>query len=91
MVKIGNRMHLVRYEAIPDGFTGHVVDMNGTTWWFKDGKLHREDGPAVIQANGYKAWYKEELRHREGGPAVIHPNGLKLFYENGIWKGEIPP
>jgi len=25
--------------------------------WHIDGKLHREDGPAVISDNGEKAWY----------------------------------
>ena len=25
--------------------------------WFKDGKEHREDGPAVEGSNGYKKWF----------------------------------
>ena len=27
--------------------------------WYKDGKLHREDGPAVELKNGLKEWYKD--------------------------------
>jgi len=30
---------------------------NGTTKWYLNDKLHREDGPAVECADGYKAWY----------------------------------
>ena len=25
--------------------------------WYKDGRLHREDGPAIEYANGSKHWY----------------------------------
>ena len=27
------------------------------TEWYINGKLHREDGPAVEYANGYKGWW----------------------------------
>ena len=30
---------------------------NGTKYWYLNGKLHREDGPAVEYANGSKSWY----------------------------------
>jgi hypothetical protein len=36
----------------------------------KNGKLHREDGPAVEYADGSKKWYLNGKLHREGGPAV---------------------
>lgn len=32
---------------------------NGTKFWYKDGKKHRIDGPAVEYSNGYKYWYIE--------------------------------
>ena len=38
-------------------FSGKLVDRNGVECWFFDGKLHREDGPAVERVDGYKAWY----------------------------------
>jgi len=36
-----------------------VMEINeyGTKCWFLDGKLHREDGPAVDYISGYKYWY----------------------------------
>jgi len=33
------------------------VDNEGTKRWYLNGKLHREDGPAVEYANGGKFWY----------------------------------
>ena len=30
---------------------------NGITEWRVNGKLHREDGPAITYANGEKFWY----------------------------------
>jgi hypothetical protein len=33
------------------------VYFNGTKWWYLNGELHREDGPAIERANGSKAWY----------------------------------
>ena len=57
---------------------------DGARFWYRDGKCHREDGPAVIYSNGDKAWYYDGLRHREDGPAVIE-TGIKEWYENGEW------
>jgi hypothetical protein len=47
------------------------------------GRLHREDGPAIEYANGYKAWYRNGKLHREDEPAVIYANGNKYWYLNG--------
>ena len=33
------------------------IDDNGTKRWYSNGKLHREDGPAIEYANGSKSWY----------------------------------
>jgi hypothetical protein len=38
--------------------------------WFLNGKLHREDGPAVEWTNGSKSWYLNGNLHREDGPAI---------------------
>ena len=34
-----------------------VVYFSGTKEWRLNGKLHREDGPAVERANGSKEWW----------------------------------
>ena len=51
--------------------------------YFKEGKLHREDGPAIEYANGDKLCYKEGKRHREHGPAIENADGNKYWYKEG--------
>ena len=33
------------------------VNSNGTKRWYLNGKLHREDGPAIEWSDGTKEWY----------------------------------
>ena len=56
---------------------------NGDKEWWLNGKLHREDGPAVEGANGNKVWYLNGNCHREDGPAVEYAGGDKEWYLNG--------
>jgi hypothetical protein len=40
------------------GFTGCLIDKQGDIAWYKDGKFHREDGPAIcFFESSHKAWY----------------------------------
>ena len=55
---------------------------NGNKAWFLNGKLHREDGPAIEDPNGHKEWYLNGKFHREDGPAVERANGNKYWYLN---------
>ena len=73
-----NHKHL-----IPENFTGIAEFPNGEKHWFKEGKFHREDGPAREFSDGTKYWYKEGLLHRLDGPAVEYPNGYKEWYKEG--------
>jgi hypothetical protein len=59
------------------------VCANGTKSWHLNGKLHREDGPAIEYANGSKYWCLNGKYHREDGPAVEYANGTKQWYRNG--------
>jgi hypothetical protein len=52
-------------------------------FWRLNGKLHREDGPAVEYADGDKYWYLNGKCHRVDGPAVEESNGDKFWYLNG--------
>jgi hypothetical protein len=58
------------------------VTENSTKWFNLEGKLHREDGPAVKYADGSKSYYINGKRHREDGPAVEHADGYKCYYIN---------
>lgn len=54
----------------------------GVKEWRLNGKLHREDGPAVEYVSGHKEWYINGILHREDGPAVEMVDGAKRYYLN---------
>jgi hypothetical protein len=56
----------------------------GRKEWCLNGKLHREDGPAIEYPNGTNKWYINGQPHREDGPAVEYSDGIKSWYLNGI-------
>ncbi len=58
------------------------IGEDGTKRWFLNGKLHREDGPAIECADGGKCWYINDKLHREDGPAVECADGGKCWYIN---------
>jgi len=59
------------------------VYTNGAKYWYLNGKLHREDGPAIEHTSGNKHWFLNGKLHREDGPAVEWANGDKEWYLNG--------
>lgn len=46
-----------------------TVSAGGEITYLLDGKLHRDDGPAVIDTDGER-WYFEGKLHRIGGPCI---------------------
>lgn len=73
----------VKYTDLEDPSYEHREFYDGTKHWYKNGKFHRDDGPAVIAPEGTKKWYQNGRLHRDDGPAVIHYNGTKEWYQNG--------
>jgi len=71
-------------NEIPKNFTGMAEWSDGDKFWYKEGKLHRENGPAKEYADGDKFWYKEGKCHRENGPAKEYANGDKYWYLNNV-------
>ena len=53
-------------------------------WRDEQGRLHREDGPALEHANGSEKWYRHGKRHRDDGPAAIYPDGRKIWFIDGV-------
>ncbi len=45
------------FMAEVDDFTGICQWEDGTQFWYKNGKMHRTDGPAAECANGYVGYY----------------------------------
>jgi hypothetical protein len=61
-------------------------DDKGTVRYFLNGKLHREDGPAIEYADGDKYWYiNGELRRQ------CYHNGTVRYFENGQFHREDGP
>lgn len=71
------------WKDIPKNFTGIVEFSDGDKFWYKEGKLHRDDGPAVEWTNGDEEWYKEGKLHREDGPAGEYQSGVKEWWLEG--------
>ena len=70
---------------------GVITSKNGDKEWYKDGELHREDGPACEYADGDKYWYLNDKCHREDGPAIECASGSKEWYINGLRHREDGP
>jgi hypothetical protein len=70
-------------DSIPKNFTGIAEYPDGRKEWYKEGKLHREDGPAVEYLDGTKYWYKEGKLHRDDGPANEYSDGTKIWLKEG--------
>ena len=60
-----------------------IIYDDGSTRWYLNGHLHREDGPAIEYLDGNKVWYLNGKLHRLDGPAFEHKNGTKEWYLNG--------
>lgn len=52
---------------------------DGSKYWYCDGRLHREEGPA-IETESYRAWFIEGDLHRLDGPAIEWSNGMGDYY-----------
>ena len=64
---------------------GVYIDNNSNMYWYKDGKLHRDnDRPSIIYKCNTRCWCKNGVFHRENDqPAVVYSNGDKLWYYRG--------
>ena len=67
-------------EEMKDGLH---IDPDGAKYWFKDGEIHREDGPAIEETDGSKDWMKYGTTHRIGGPAVEYSDGYNEYWLYG--------
>lgn len=49
--------------------------------WYFNGRLHREDGPAIICKDGSRSWYFNGRLHRTDGPAIEWSNGCSWWID----------
>lgn len=63
--------------------TGKIVE----EVWYRNGALHRDDGPAIVRAlpvgDRDEYWYRDGLLHRDDGPARLLADeaGREIFIE----------
>ena len=67
---------------VPKNFSG-ICQIDIYIYYYKDGKFHREDGPASEDSDGNKFWYIDDELHRLDGPAIEFSGGTKEWYING--------
>lgn len=61
-----------------------IYDREFETFYFKNGRLHRDDGPAYIdKQHGAEKWFFEGKLHRVGGPAYSNCN-REEWRQNGV-------
>lgn len=91
----GLKLFFNGYEMIPDWSatdistvigdmgTGECVIANplGSTAWIKDGKVSRDNGPAVEFINGTEWYMKDGQFHRLDGPAITWADRTENRYE----------
>lgn len=76
-------MKIINSEGNEIPFTGILREEDKSLCYYKEGKLHREDGPAVECSDGTKEWWVNGELHREEGPAVEYSDGGKFWYKEG--------
>ena len=83
----GENMAVVRVFTAKERcaeWTGVYAREDAIQLWFRDGQLHREEGPATVYPNGDQWWYRDGQLHREGDLlAVIYANGRQMWYRDG--------
>ena len=57
------------------------IESENKAWRNEQGRLHRDDGPAVEYADGSKYWYQNGQLHRLDGPAIEYDDGSKYWYQ----------
>ena len=67
-------------ETEDEYFTGKIK-LPDSTKYYKNGKYHRIDGPAVIYKNE-EWWYQNGKIHRYDGPALRYKENRE-WYQNG--------
>lgn len=67
-------------EQAPDHST---TKMGWVVYHDAEGRLHRDDGPALVKPDGAgEEWYRHGLLHRDGGPAATYRE-MRCWYQAG--------
>ena len=85
ITSVKNDMGIFHYKnselLIPHKNDAPAIEcVNGTVFFFTDGKLNRYNLPAIQYSDGSKFYYQNNMRHRTDGPAIEWANGIKKWY-----------
>lgn len=61
---------------------GHYKYSNGLEQWFKEGLVHRTDGPAIIYPHGRKEWLQNGKLYRENDLPHVEHNDRNEWHHN---------
>lgn len=65
------RDHVEKTHRMEDPADAPIAEPESASeFWYRDGKLHREDGSAVDAKKGAEEWYRHGKLHRVDGPAA---------------------
>jgi hypothetical protein len=59
---------------------GKYTSTTGVIRYYKNDRLHREDGPALIMTTGEEGWFLFGLLHRIDGPAMYTKDMKHIVY-----------
>ena len=77
------REYSVTFDARIAKIDGMVIDDDGDTSYWVDGKLHRVDGAAIEHLNGDRSYWVNGVLHRTDGPAVEDIDGAVRYCIHG--------
>ena len=63
-----------------------TVQKDGTVIYWKDKKIHRLDGPAIIHSDGTLEYVQNNLLHRKDGPAIVYPDSKSEWWLDGEYQ-----
>ena len=66
-----------------DTILNSILEFTNRREWYKNGKLHRINGPAVEYKNGCKKWYRNGILYKECGPDIVYNRIKKKWFING--------
>lgn len=67
---------------------GLITTNEGHKFYYVNGKLHNDKGPAVEYIDGHKEYYINNVRHRKDGPAFIAEYEDGTSYQEWWYKGK---
>lgn len=72
--------------------SGLVIDpIDGTKRWYRNGRCHREDGPAIEYADGKSfSWFVNGRLHCTDGPAFVGIESTEYWVLNKLHRFDGP-